>query len=82
MSGPTAQVGQRLDCGVRTAKMIDEFAKRDWPDVLGSDQTQARQPLLIIKADGSVPFRHIVDVMALAKSHGIKHMAIAGDPKP
>ena len=39
------QLGQRLQCLLGAAEMIDEFAERDGADVVAADQAQARQAL-------------------------------------
>src|SRR5580692_4454674 len=52
---PTAtprQRGQGLERGAGAAEMIDEGAKRAWPDVLAADQAQPVEPLLVGQTDG------------------------------
>jgi hypothetical protein len=44
-SAPPRQLGQRRQCRLGPAEVIDELAERHGSDVVAADQSQARQPL-------------------------------------
>lgn len=42
---------------------------------------RGRDPLVIIRADGEVPYRQVMRIMGLVKEAGIKRLALATEPE-
>ena len=54
---------------------------RELPQVIGADLTQAKEKMVIIKADRKVPHGDVVRVMDTAKISGAKRLVIATEPE-
>ena len=64
------EVGQRIERRLRRAEMIDEAAKRRWPDILAPDEAQPGKPLLVGQRDAACFDRHVSPLESPAEHGG------------